>query len=208
MVTSLKRSSSAMVSQPSSCKTYVMWSKLFCISKYTAGKVLHKGVVYGCVCLRSSRSNSGAIEQLPNTREFRIMCSTSLEIKCRTLFIWTNADKREEVSEAIWPLKVRFESSVTPRSLAKVIGTRSWPRKGTAMLLCNFEISFLTPNRTNWVLPGLIKSWLALHHSATCWRSSATWRRHESFIIFWRKREIYLSVINVTFDVTNLDDFG
>ena len=38
------------------------------------------------------------------------MYSTSLEKKCHTLFIWTNVDKSEEVSEAIWPLKVRFES--------------------------------------------------------------------------------------------------
>ena len=30
-----------------------------------------------------------------------------------------------EVSEAVWPLKVRFESSVTPRSLAAATGTRS-----------------------------------------------------------------------------------
>ena len=28
------------------------------------------------------------------------MYSTSLENKCRTLFIWTNVDQREEVSEA------------------------------------------------------------------------------------------------------------
>ena len=30
-----------------------------------------------------------------------------------------------EVSEAIWPLKVRFESSVTLRSLTEVTRTRS-----------------------------------------------------------------------------------
>ena len=30
-----------------------------------------------------------------------------------------------EVSEAIWPLKVRFESSVTLRSLTEVTCTRS-----------------------------------------------------------------------------------
>ena len=43
---------------------------------------------------------------LPHTREFRIMSSTTLENKCRTIFICTNVDKRdlEEVSEAIWPL--------------------------------------------------------------------------------------------------------
>ena len=41
------------------------------------------------------------------------------------------------------------------------------------------ERSYLAPNRTNLVLSGLIKRWLAQHHSPTCWRSSATWRRHE-----------------------------
>ena len=119
---------------------------------------------------------------LPHTREFWIMYSTSLENKCRTIFIWTNVDKRdlEEVSEAIWPLKVRFESSVTPRSLTEVKSTRSCPKKGTVKSLGNLEISCLTPNRTNLVFSELIKRWLAHHHSETCLRSSTTWRRHES----------------------------
>ena len=53
------------------------------------------------------------------------MYSISLENKRRTLFISTNVAKRDEVSEAMWPLKVRFESSVTPRSLTEVTGTRT-----------------------------------------------------------------------------------
>ena len=79
-----------------------------------------------------------------------------------------------EVSEAIWPLKVRFESSVTLRSLTEVTGTRSSPRKGTVMLLGNLEISYLTQKRTNVVFSGLIKQWLVQHHSETCLRSSTT----------------------------------
>ena len=97
---------------------------------------------------------SNTENSLLNTREFRIMYSTSLENMLRTLFIWTNVDKREEVSEAIWPLKVRFESNVTPRSLTEITGTRTWPRKGTVMLLGNLEISCFTPNRTTLVKLG------------------------------------------------------
>ena len=41
------------------------------------------------------------------------------------------------ITEEIWPLKVRFESVVTPRSLTEVTGTRSLPRKGTVMLLAS-----------------------------------------------------------------------
>ena len=41
------------------------------------------------------------------------------------LFELMYIDKRWEVSEAIWPLKVIFESSVTSRSLAAATGTRS-----------------------------------------------------------------------------------
>ena len=51
------------------------------------------------------------------------------------------------ITEEIWPLKVRFESVVTPRSLTEVTGNRSLPRKGTVMLLGNLEISCLTPIR-------------------------------------------------------------
>ena len=53
------------------------------------------------------------------------MYGTCLENKCHTLFIGNNVDKREDASEAIWPLKVNFESSVTPKSLAEVTGTSS-----------------------------------------------------------------------------------
>ena len=35
------------------------------------------------------------------------------------------------ITEEIWPLRVRFESVVTPRSLTEVTGNRSLPRKGT-----------------------------------------------------------------------------
>ena len=41
------------------------------------------------------------------------------------LFELMYIDKRGEVSEAIWPLKVAFVSSVTPTSLAAATGTRS-----------------------------------------------------------------------------------
>ena len=51
------------------------------------------------------------------------------------------------ITEEIWPLKVRFESVLTPRSLTEVTGTRSLPRKGTVMLQGNLEISYLTPIR-------------------------------------------------------------
>ena len=123
-------------------------------------------------------------KRMASCREFRIIYSTSLENKCGTRFIWTDVDKIGEVSEAVWPLKVRFKSNVTPRSLAAATGTRSWPRKGTVMLLGNLERSCLTPKRTNWVLSGLIKRWLAQHHSATCWGSSATWRRINELMSF------------------------
>ena len=54
------------------------------------------------------------------------------------------------ITEEIWPLKVRFESVLTPRSLTEVTGTRSLPRKGTVMLQGNLEISYLTPIRKTW----------------------------------------------------------
>ena len=41
------------------------------------------------------------------------------------------------ITEEIWPLKVRFESFVTPRSLTEVTGTRSLPRKSTVMFLAS-----------------------------------------------------------------------
>ena len=41
------------------------------------------------------------------------------------------------ITEEIWPLKVRFESVVTPRSLTEGTGTRSLPRKGTVMFLAS-----------------------------------------------------------------------
>ena len=41
------------------------------------------------------------------------------------------------ITEEIWPLKVRFESVLTPRSLTEVTGTRSLPRKGTVMFLAS-----------------------------------------------------------------------
>ena len=54
------------------------------------------------------------------------------------------------ITEEIWPLKVRFESVLTPRSLTEVTGTRSLPRKGTVMLQGNLKISYLTPIRKTW----------------------------------------------------------
>ena len=60
-------------------------------------------------------------------------------------------DWRLVITEEKWPLKVRFESIVTPRSLTEVTGTTSLPRKGKVMLLGNLEISCLTPIRKNVV---------------------------------------------------------
>ena len=108
------------------------------------------------------------------------MYSTSLKKKCHTLFMWTNADKWEEVSEAVWPLKVRFKSSVTPRSLTEVTGTRSWTRKGMVMLLGNLEISYLTPERTNCFSFRIDQKVVSVIPLWNVFKSSATWRRHES----------------------------
>lgn len=51
--------------------------------------------------------------------------------KYRTLFIWYKVDKREGWSEETCSLKVKFESRMTPWSLADYTGVSSWPREGT-----------------------------------------------------------------------------
>ena len=142
-----------------------------------------------------------------------MMCSTSLERKCRTLFIWTNVDKREEVSEAIWPLKVR-SSQVWRQGLwwkLQVLGLDKRPplsslgldhaRKGTVMLLGNSEISCLTPNRTNLFFFFFFRidpRWWVQHHSETSLRSSATWRRDES--MSFDANEKYILVLSVFYE--------
>ena len=54
-----------------------------------------------------------------------------------TQLIWPNHDMHEDTVETICSLYVKLESSVTPRSLAALTGSSSFPNRNTcSQILC------------------------------------------------------------------------
>ena len=64
---------------------------------------------------------------LLNTRAFIIIIKARLSKICLTRLIWPKRDMHEDTVETICSLYVKLESSVTPRSLAALTGSSSFP---------------------------------------------------------------------------------
>ena len=62
---------------------------------------------------------------LLSTNEFKIVCSTSREKRCRTLLIWHSIENKEELSVDKWSLNDMFESSIMAKSFTCGTGVSS-----------------------------------------------------------------------------------
>ena len=128
---------------------------------------------------------------LLNTRAFIIIIKARLSKICLTRLIWPNRDMQEDTVETVCSLYVKLESSVTPRSLAALTGSSSFPNRNSLKSLTLAVICRL-PNITSFVLSGLSKSWLSKHQFrifnkslfifaiASCW--SWSWNDRRSLV--------------------------
>ena len=124
IVTSRRLSNFSIVSHPSSLRTGVMWSNFLVFVKMRAAKF--------CISCNLWRLffdvPAQTVEQensLLSTNEFKIVCSTSREKRCRTLLIWHSIENKEELSLDIWSLNDMFESSVMAKSFTCGTGVSS-----------------------------------------------------------------------------------
>ena len=104
-----------------------------------------------------------------------MVVSTDLENKCLTLLIWRRIEIRDVLTCS---LKVRFESSIIPRSLTENTGINCRPRKRTLISSTLLKSCFV-PKRISSVLSGLISNLFVQHQEAISRRSSETFARRE-----------------------------